>query len=99
MLYYHFLLQFALDYLQINNIRVNYTKPGYLFTQHTMGYWPYLWDKLDTTNTKARLISGIKISCLNKRKLFLISKNSNDPNLQNHYKKNCKILPEVIKLV
>jgi len=98
-LYYHFLLQFALDYLQNNNIRVNYTKPGHLFTQHIMGYWPYLWDKLDTMNTEVWLTSGIKTSCLNKRKIFLISKNSNDPNLQNHYKKYCKILSEVIKLV
>jgi len=30
--------------------------------------------------------------------LFVISKNSNDPNLENNYKKYCKVLSEVIKL-
>jgi hypothetical protein len=31
-------------------------------------------------------------------KLFVISKNSNNPNLKSNYKKYCKVLSEVIKL-
>jgi len=38
---------------------------------------------------KAWLTPGIKISCINKRKLFLIQRNSNDPNLK-------KLLQEIL---
>jgi hypothetical protein len=48
--------------------------------------------------TKAWLTTGIKTSCINKRKLFLTTRNSNDPNLLNYYKKYCRILTGVIKL-
>jgi hypothetical protein len=48
--------------------------------------------------TKAWLTTGIKTSCINKRKLFLTTRNSNDLNLLNYYKKYCRILSEVIKL-
>jgi hypothetical protein len=41
---------------------------------------------------------GIKISCINKKKLFLIQRNSNDLNLTKYYKKYCRILTSVIKL-
>jgi len=47
---------------------------------------------------KAWLTPGIKILCINKRKLFLIQRNSNDPNLTNCYKRYCRILTSVIKL-
>jgi len=47
---------------------------------------------------KAWLTPGIKISCINKRKLFLIQRNSNDPNLTKYYKGYCRILTNVIKL-
>jgi len=40
----------------------------------------------------------MKISCINKRKLFLISRNINDREIKNHYKKYCKVLADVIKL-
>ena len=49
-------------------------------------------------NNKAWLTQGIKTSCLNKRKLFIIQRNSNDPNLTVHYKKYCRILTRLIKL-
>jgi len=39
------------------------------------------------STTKARLTSGIKTSCQNKRKSFLINRNNNDPKLNYHYKK------------
>ena len=47
---------------------------------------------------KAWLTPRIKISCINKRKLFLIHRNSYDPNLTNYYKRYCRILTSVIKL-
>ena len=47
---------------------------------------------------KAWLTPGIKTSCINKKKLFLIQRNSNDPNLSRYYKRYCRILSNVIKL-
>jgi len=51
-----------------------------------------------TSHTKAWLTQGIKISYINKRKLFLNSCNSNDSEIKIHYKKYCRILTDVIKL-
>ena len=48
--------------------------------------------------TKAWITPGIKISCLNKKKLFLLQRDSNDPTLKSHYKKYCRILTDIIKL-
>jgi len=47
-------------------------------------------------NSKPWLTKGIKISCLNKRRLYLNYRNSNKPNLKRHYKKYCQILSRVI---
>jgi len=47
-------------------------------------------------NSKPWLTKGIKISCLNKRRLYLNYRNSNNPNLKKHYKKYCRILTRVI---
>jgi hypothetical protein len=38
-----------------------------------------------TSHTKAWLTQGIKISCVNKRKLFLNSRYSNDGEIKNYY--------------
>jgi len=43
-----------------------------------------------TSHTKAHLTQGINISCTNKRKLFLISRNSSDREIKNHYKNTVK---------
>ena len=40
---------------------------------------------------------GIKISCHNKRILYLNCRNNNDENLKNRYKRYCRILSNVIK--
>ena len=45
---------------------------------------------------KPWLIKGIKISSLNKRKLYLNYRNSNNHNLKVHYKNYCQILSKVI---
>ena len=39
-----------------------------------------------TSHTMAWLTQGIKISCINKRKLYLNSQNSNDNEIKKHYK-------------
>jgi len=40
---------------------------------------------------------GILTSCKHKRELFIACRNSNNPDLINHYKRYCKILSAVIK--
>jgi uncharacterized Ntn-hydrolase superfamily protein len=40
---------------------------------------------------------GILMSCKHKRELFIACRNSNNPDLINHYKRYCKILSAVIK--
>ena len=46
-------------------------------------------------NPKPWLTNGIKTSCNNKRKLYLLNRESNDPNLKIYYKNYCKILSKV----
>jgi hypothetical protein len=43
-------------------------------------------------NQKPWLTGGIRISCANKRKLYLTYRNSNDPYFKEYYKKYCQIL-------
>jgi hypothetical protein len=50
------------------------------------------------SGNKAWLTQGIKIACINKRKLFLILKNTKDPNVSEYYRRYCRILTQVIKL-
>ena len=45
---------------------------------------------------KPWLTSGIKTSCVNKRKLYLTYRNNNDPNFTEYYKKYCRTLSKVI---
>jgi len=47
-------------------------------------------------NTKPSLTLGIRISCGNRRKLYLTYRKSNNPLHKGHYKSYCHILPEVI---
>jgi hypothetical protein len=51
-----------------------------------------------SSHTKAWLTKGIKLSCRNKRKLFLICRNRYYSGLNNYYKQYCKILDDVNKL-
>jgi ribosomal protein L33 len=44
---------------------------------------------------KPWLTTGIKISCANKRKLYLTYRNSNNPNPKEYFKKYCRILTRV----
>ena len=47
-------------------------------------------------NSKPWLTTGIKISCNNKRKLYLLNGESTDHNLKMYCKNYCKILSKVI---
>jgi len=47
-------------------------------------------------NSKAWLITGIKTSCSNKRKLYLLYRKCNDSQLKKYYKNYCIILSKVI---
>jgi hypothetical protein len=49
-------------------------------------------------NSKAWLTTGTKTSCNNTRKLYLLYRESNNPNLKIYYKNYCKILSKVITL-
>lgn len=46
---------------------------------------------------KPWITRGIRTSCKNKRELYLIARNSRDPETEKHYKKYCYILRKVIK--
>lgn len=48
-------------------------------------------------NVHEWLTTGIRISCRNKRNLYLQCRTSNDIKLKEHYKRYCKILTNVIK--
>ena len=50
----------------------------------------------NSQNSKPWLTKGIKTSCLNKRRLYLKYRNSNNPILKYHYKRYCQILTKVI---
>jgi hypothetical protein len=41
-------------------------------------------------------VNSIKTSCLHKREIYLISRNTNNSKLREHYKSYCKILSHVI---
>jgi hypothetical protein len=53
----------------------------------------------NSRNLKPWLTKGIKISCLNKRRLYLNYRNSNNPTLKKHYKRYCQTLSKVITAV
>jgi hypothetical protein len=52
----------------------------------------------NTYNPKPWLTTGIRISCTNKRKLYLTYRQSKNPFLKEHYKTYCLILSKVILL-
>jgi hypothetical protein len=52
---------------------------------------------LYSNQPKPWLTSGIRTSCTNKRKLYLVYRNSNDPSIKERFKKYCHILDKVIR--
>jgi hypothetical protein len=49
------------------------------------------------TNGNAWITMGIRTSCKHKREFYLLCRNSNDPLLQNYYKRYCRILSDVVR--
>jgi len=47
-------------------------------------------------NTKQWLTTGIRISCANRRRLYLTYRKSDNPLHKDHYKSYCHMLSEVI---
>ena len=52
--------------------------------------------KKNVYNSKPLLTTGIRISCANRRKLYITYRKSNNPLHIDHYKSYCHILSEVI---
>ena len=59
--------------------------------------FPFKKTQLKRDN-KNWLTTGIKISCNNKRKLYLPCRERNDSKLKKHYKEYCKLLTKIITL-
>jgi exonuclease III len=79
---------------------VNTIFNNFLNTYLTIFYSSFPLTKVyHKSSTKPWLTLGIKTSCINKRKLFLLARNSDDLSLLNYYRGCCKILSKVIKLV
>ncbi|PNF24939.1 hypothetical protein B7P43_G09362 [Cryptotermes secundus] len=76
--------------LMFNNFLNNYL----IIFNHSFPYKKYSSIQKD----KAWLTTGIKISCARKRQLFVLSRNTDNPEIIRYYKKYCKILSDIIKL-
>ena len=80
-----------------NNVNVSFNK--FLNTYLTIFYSSFPTKTVHKSSfSKARLTQGITVSCINKQKLYLISRHSQDQNKKISYRRYCKVLAEVIKL-
>jgi hypothetical protein len=77
---------------------VNEAFNSFLNTYLRAFYLSFPLKKIKILHTQKPWITcGIKISCANKRTLYMASRDSNDPKIKEHYKKYCKILTMTIK--
>jgi hypothetical protein len=51
---------------------------------------------IERVNKNHWITPGLRISCNQKKYLYLLSRDSNDANMKKHYKQYCKILARVI---
>ena len=76
---------------------VNITYNNFLNTYLRIFYASFPMVKMKISQSiKPWITKGIKISCLNKRQLYLKCRNSNNVDLKNHYKSYCQVLSKVI---
>lgn len=76
---------------------VNITYNNFLNTYLRIFYASFPMVKVKYSQSiKPWITQGIKISCLNKRQLYLKCRNSNNVDLKNHYKSYCQVLSKVI---
>jgi hypothetical protein len=98
----HELKLFKVNYLNIFHVKAANIKCHYLnlldLRLQCFTHFVFLWEKYSQNPVnKDWITTGIKTSRLHKRELYLISRNSNNPQLKMHYKSYCKILSNVIK--
>jgi hypothetical protein len=85
------------DVISYNDVNMSFNK--FLNTYLTIFYSSFPTRAVyNLSISKAWLTQGIRIACINKRKLYIISRQSLDRNKKLHYRRHCKILAEVIKL-
>jgi len=76
---------------------VNIIYNNFVNTYLRIFYASFLFVRLrNLQNSKPWLTKGIKISCLNKRRLYLNYRNSTNPNLKKQYKRYFQLLSRVI---
>ena len=85
------------DVLSYNDVNMSFNK--FLNIYLTIFYSSFPTKAIyNSSSSKAWLTQGIRISCRNKRQLYLISRQSLDQNKEIYYRRYCKVLAEVIKL-
>jgi len=85
------------DVLSYNDVNMSFNK--FLNIYLTIFYSSFPTKAVyNSSSSKAWLTQGIRISCINKRKLYLISRHSLDQNKRIYYRRYCKVSAEVIKL-
>jgi len=85
------------DVLAYNDVNMSFDK--FLNIYLTIFYLSFPTKAVvNSSPPKPWLTQGIRISCRNKRKLYLISRHSQDLNKKTYYRRYCKVLAEVIKL-
>ena len=85
------------DVLSYNDVNMSFNK--FLNIYLTIFYFSFPTKTIyNSSPSKAWLTQGIRISCRNKRQLYLISRHSLHQNKKIYYRRYCKVLAEVIKL-
>jgi hypothetical protein len=84
------------DIFEGNDVNVIFN--NFLGTYLRIYYYSFTKNKIQRKpKDNTWITTGIKISCINKRNLYLHCRNSNDTKLKEHYKLYCRILSKVIK--
>jgi hypothetical protein len=76
---------------------VNKIFNSFLNTYLRIFYASILLKKINNKINTPWITTGIKTSCIQKRKLYLASRNSTNPHIKRYYKHYCNILSKVIK--
>jgi exonuclease III len=79
-----------------DNVNIIFNNFLNIFLRNFNASFPVVKRK-EYTKSNPWLTTGIRISCITKRKLYVIYRNSMDPNDKAYYKKYCKILSSVTR--
>jgi hypothetical protein len=72
----------------------NFLNAYLIIFNHSFLYKKYVSKQYNRT----WITNGIATSCAHKRELYVLSRNTDNPELVRYYKKYCKILCDIIKL-